>query len=1408
MIRTNPLLTTNMKINVDTELNLYLESFNSTRELNNEKYKHFKINETSLLENKILDFYDGLPIEIAYYVKNNDDKDIVYNKYSEQFDDIYWSGVKKIEQNKFYNEEFEYFAPLYMKYDDLPDNFIIMRVDDPGVYEVSNTDYSISETNNKNFREEIINKWKCIRNYDLSIKTKLGTWLDTNFVSNDRFPSSPFEFNSDLENSSKWFGIDYNHGSFTSSDKLVHDQLWYEQQHFKLEEYITRGYKSTGLIYPNILNMNYLFNDTPASPFQLNKYSINRYFGFYVDMTKIEVLTSHKALDIKPGLKIVNNIFMYQNATSTSTNPFFETDEEWDDDKEYYIYVKDDLFKVVKVDISNLTIDPFATEHSNVDGEIDAVATFTTGFQSGEEDNDGPFDNQYISDDVVSTLETNGGLPPEEDITYGGMVGELATNAIIGFDDGTPDQPSGPIYSYTILCEYTVKISDITRDKEVDIIFVEGDDYSYENIIKSSNDVPLQMDRIISPYGLEYLYADLYLIKIDNDFHVLEYQDVGEDKYLIRTDYGIETNEYFLSYWIENKTKKTNKLIHDSYNHEKPLTYEIYRVKFRDIKDFDFNRIDTGFANFDFDQKDKYVKTREPKLYCEELRDASESKVLKKYDLLSEVNPGEIMVSSSEYITDNSLYQLTKNGLTGVWDKNPSISKWGFVGSISHADYPYKMNNSLSAGSRYNKTTDVHDVVPNEEAKTNDFFYKIGTYISGNTEGTTFDFQYFETQAQSIETDSYGEDDEVTQFDLDVYLSGDFDYFDYFFNNKRYVNKDKDYVQTQQYSMFSNGSRYNQSVTLFKGIKFIVDNVTDVIKDDLGVTSKYLIDNSINFNQYKFSIVADYTNSGYTGTDSYEYIDNKLREYPPSGIKYEGGELGQNNISVFVNKKFKNILVVLRLESVVTGNTINIHNVACYDNGVVYNGSGRNPDIPVAKINTALSTANIFITDLNNNLINYYYVDKYGESGKTLNTESNVTNGNMEKIKSWGKIFSPIRLRSTSIKKIDIKPQSNIVAAIEGPLTNLDGEYKDDFNETFYEESFIQEPLATFVQVNEAVIKPQEQVHGETLTYEETIFRYNGPYEPIFRNVSLFEPSNFYQVNGSGFKQKKCGGNYEEITSQVSEATPWIFGEYSLDLCDDVYTYSVLEMGESDISRQTRVLSISDFKFDIPNASVIKGIKASIKRYAENGPGIDENVLYYSSISDGLIQLTVGGENKAIVSEDDFPVGFTGTAEETGYWNNYSVVVDYGGEDDLWGLSGDTLIKAEDINNSNFGLGIGVVSHKQIDYSATGTPKIDCVCIEITYTINDIEPNRIYTSKMERNVSFDTSVRDFGKIDQLIYSKINEKENMLKLRNSKEDRSIYPMIDEFGYSWDKRFIFKSSWDSDYYIKTKKDLRRL
>ena len=74
-------------------------------------------------------------------------------------------------------------------------------------------------------------------------------------------------------------------------------------------------------------------------------------------------------------------------------------------------------------------------------------------------------------------------------------------------------------------------------------------------------------------------------------------------------------------------------------------------------------------------------------------------------------------------------------------------------------------------------------------------------------------------------------------------------------------------------------------------------------------------------------------------------------------------------------------------------------------------------------------------------------------------------------------------------------------------------------------------------------------------------------------------------------------------------------------------------------------------------------------------------------------------------------------------------------------------------------------------------------------------------SYWDSNYRFDTSFENFGRIEELIFSKVNPIISPLKLKDTDKDKSIYPMVDEYGYQFGSRFIFNSSWDKDFYVIT-------
>ena len=205
ILRTNVGLTTNAKIVVGSSYNLYLDAIISNSELSSTKYKKLEFNKDTYWDEVLPVFFRGTEAEIAFLVKDNSDNDNMSSDFSNQYDDLYEYGARNIVENKDYLEEFEYFAPLYISKTNLPKNFIIFRIDGPGLTKIDSS----------NFRTEVIDKIKVVKNFDLTRKTVLGEWLEKNFTKNKSFPLTPFDMDFRNLEFSSWFGIDYEDGGYS-----------------------------------------------------------------------------------------------------------------------------------------------------------------------------------------------------------------------------------------------------------------------------------------------------------------------------------------------------------------------------------------------------------------------------------------------------------------------------------------------------------------------------------------------------------------------------------------------------------------------------------------------------------------------------------------------------------------------------------------------------------------------------------------------------------------------------------------------------------------------------------------------------------------------------------------------------------------------------------------------------------------------------------------------------------------------------------------------------------------------------------------------------------------------------------------------------------------------------------------
>jgi hypothetical protein len=282
ILRSNPKLTTNVKLIVDSNDKLYLESFNANDELAKVKYKAFKVSEDSSYEYDLRRFYDKgtTPSSIIFDVARDYTDFSIYDSFAKQYEFTYNYGAEGI-PSKFYDEEFGILAPIWLD-KIIPDFFIIFRIDEPVSVNnknapAENINKSIVE-NPEKFKELILQKSTIIKTFDLTEKSQLGRYI-RNYVKKANFPSSPLIFNADRTETSLYRGVDIKNGGFTESGEFLYsDFIGKDNTIIENDYFLSTGFERNNVAVANLINLQFLFDDN-----DVEKWNINRYFGLYVN---------------------------------------------------------------------------------------------------------------------------------------------------------------------------------------------------------------------------------------------------------------------------------------------------------------------------------------------------------------------------------------------------------------------------------------------------------------------------------------------------------------------------------------------------------------------------------------------------------------------------------------------------------------------------------------------------------------------------------------------------------------------------------------------------------------------------------------------------------------------------------------------------------------------------------------------------------------------------------------------------------------------------------------------------------------------------------------------------------------------------------------------------------------------
>ena len=285
LLRTNPKLTTNIKLTVDSGGGLWLNSINANSQLASQKYKRVAISETSNHEINLYRFYDNgrTPTAISYQLGSTIGLKAVAKNLKDQYDfDLYTSGAKYL-TDKQYSEKFTYFAPIYLD-KVLPKKFVIFKIPGASNYTAGigrELQRTLQLTTQK-FATDLFTNAEIVKVFDLSESSKLGKYIH-NISKNPMFTQNPLYVNYKDGGYSIYRGASISSGTYVELPELISSVLSRSLPLLKVEQFVTLGFERNNIVHPKILNLEFLFNDTTANP-----YEFNRYFGVYCNDIDLE----------------------------------------------------------------------------------------------------------------------------------------------------------------------------------------------------------------------------------------------------------------------------------------------------------------------------------------------------------------------------------------------------------------------------------------------------------------------------------------------------------------------------------------------------------------------------------------------------------------------------------------------------------------------------------------------------------------------------------------------------------------------------------------------------------------------------------------------------------------------------------------------------------------------------------------------------------------------------------------------------------------------------------------------------------------------------------------------------------------------------------------------------------------
>ncbi len=291
VLETNPKLTGNIKVVIDSNENIFIDTFKVNDTLSKKKYRKNAVSYRDYYGKNIMSIFKNVSSDDIYNIPQKYfDITTTATDMSNQYVDIYRSGVST-NSDFLYKENFSVLAPLYIK-NILPDFFVVFKVD--GL---------VKSQNSSDIMKYLIENGKQIKCFDLRLNTKLGTYI-RNIQKNANKFGDELYVSKITNNSHQLTGISIEKGvvaniyeslsaNYKYGESYNVDPSTYIKDNIEYLNHFSTLFESNKLVSDRLINFEFMFDDNSKD---VNQFELNTYYGLYLyanELTSSIYPTSH-----------------------------------------------------------------------------------------------------------------------------------------------------------------------------------------------------------------------------------------------------------------------------------------------------------------------------------------------------------------------------------------------------------------------------------------------------------------------------------------------------------------------------------------------------------------------------------------------------------------------------------------------------------------------------------------------------------------------------------------------------------------------------------------------------------------------------------------------------------------------------------------------------------------------------------------------------------------------------------------------------------------------------------------------------------------------------------------------------------------------------------------------------------